>query len=66
MPDRKATGGTAPEVLIEVQKIGGSLRVAAIDVATNTEVVTIAPATASQAQIEAVALAKLRRRLGQG
>lgn len=53
----------AGEVLFEMTAIGSQLRVAAIDGATGTEVVVIAPSTASQKQIETLAIAKLRRRL---
>ncbi len=41
------------------------MRVAAIDAATGTEIVIIAPVTATQVQMQTVALAKLKRRLEQ-
>ena len=59
------TGPTGPEVLFEFTQVGVQMRVAAIDVATATEVVVIAPAAASRGHMEALALAKLRRRLAQ-
>lgn len=40
------------------------MRVAAIDEATGTEVVVIAPLTATRFQMQSLALGKLRRRLG--
>jgi predicted acylesterase/phospholipase RssA len=45
----------AGEIIIETQRIGAILRVAAVDVATGTEVVFQAPATASRASIERLA-----------
>jgi len=39
------------------------MRVAAIDAKTGIEVIVIAPVTASQIQMQNLALAKLRRRL---
>ena len=51
------------EVLFEFRQAGPQIRVAAIDVETGIEVVAIAPATASEAQMKSLALAKLRRRI---
>jgi hypothetical protein len=48
------------EIIIETQRIGNSLRIAAVDVATGTEVVFQAPASASRASIESLAASKLR------
>jgi hypothetical protein len=58
-------GGKSPagEVLYELTQIGHQTRVAAIDVTTGLEVVVIAPTVATQMQMRALALAKLRRRL---
>jgi hypothetical protein len=50
----------AGEIIIETQRIGAILRVAAVDVATATEVVFQAPATATRASIERLAASKLR------
>lgn len=60
--------GASPhgEVLFEFLRLGGQMRVAAIDAATGTEVVVIAPVTATQIQMQNLALAKLKRRLAQG
>ena len=54
------------EVYYEFTQLGGQMRVAAIDGATGIEVVLIAPLSATQHQMQALALAKLKRRLGQG
>ena len=56
-------GGKSGEVLFEFTQLGAQTRVAAIDAATGTEVVVIAPTAATQAQMQALALAKLRRKL---
>jgi hypothetical protein len=48
------------EIIIETQRIGASLRVAAIDVASGTEVVFQAPASATRASIQHLAASKLR------
>lgn len=53
------------EVLFEFRRIGGQMRVAAIDSASGVEVIIIAPVTATQVQMQTLALAKLRRRLSQ-
>lgn len=55
--------GTGSEVYFEFLQIGGQMRVVAIDAATGTEVTIIAPLTATQVQMQTIALAKLRRRL---
>jgi hypothetical protein len=54
------------EIYFEFIQIGGQMRVAAIDGKTGIEVVVIAPLSATQHQMQALALAKLKRRLGQG
>jgi hypothetical protein len=51
------------EVLFETQLVGGAKRIAAIDAATGIEVVILAPAHATDAEVESVALAKLSRAL---
>jgi len=55
--------GVPGEVLFEFTQLGQQMRVAAIDAATATEVVVIAPLTASRLHMQNLALAKLRRRL---
>ena len=52
-------------VYFEFTQIGGQMRVAAIDAGTGIEVIVITPVTASQIQMQTLALAKLRRRLSQ-
>lgn len=54
------------EVFFEFTRLGGQMRVAAIDSKTGIEVIVIAPVTATQVQMQNLALAKLRRRLEQG
>jgi hypothetical protein len=64
-----AGGGGKPsgrgEVYFEFTQIGAQMRVAAIDAGTGVEVIVIAPVTASQVQMQTLALAKLKRRLAQ-
>lgn len=52
-------------VLFEFVQMGQVMRVAAIDEVTGTEVFVITPVKASRLQMERVALAKLRRKLGE-
>jgi len=54
---------TQGSVLFEFVQIGQQMRVAAIDEATGTEVVVIAPLNAARGHMERLALAKLRRKL---
>ena len=56
---------SAHRVLFEFTQIGQQMRVAAIDEATGTEVVVIAPVTATPFQMQQLALGKLRRKLGE-
>ena len=58
----KGASGQA-EVYFEFKQVGGQMRVAAIDAKTGIEVIIIAPLTASQIQMQTLALAKLKRRL---
>ena len=64
-----AGGGGKPsvhgEVYFEFTQVGAQMRVAAIDGRTGTEVIVITPVTASQIQMQNLALAKLKRRLEQ-
>ena len=48
------------EIIIEIQRIGAILRVAAVDVATGTEVTFQAPISATRASINRLAANKLR------
>ena len=54
------SGDPPGEVILEIQRIGDILRVAAVDVATGTEVVFQAPVSASRASINRLAASKLR------
>ena len=58
----KGASGSS-EVYFEFRQVGGQMRVAAIDAKTGIEVIVIAPVTASQIQMQNLALAKLKRRL---
>ena len=51
------------EVYFEFTAIGGSVKVAAIDAATGIEVSVIGPSSASQSDLERLALGKLKARL---
>lgn len=53
------------EVLFEFVQIGQQMRVAAIDEATGTEVVVIAPLNATKLHMQRLAMAKLQRKLQQ-
>jgi hypothetical protein len=57
-----AAGG----VYFEFTPVGGSVKVAAIDAVTGTEVCVIGPARAAQADLQRLALQKLRARLKAG
>lgn len=52
------------EVLFEFVTRGNATRCAAIDAATGVEVVVVGPPSAIETQLKAVALRKLRMRLG--
>ena len=56
---------TDGEVYFEFVQLGQQMRVAAIDVATGTEVIVITPVSASKLQMQQVALAKLRKKLAE-
>jgi len=54
------------EVYFEFVRVGQQMRVAAIHADTGIEVVVITPITANKYQMQQVALAKLRKKLGEG
>lgn len=58
MPDREPA-----EVYFEFTVVGSVVKVAAIDAATAVEVSVMGPATASKADLERLALQKLKARL---
>jgi hypothetical protein len=64
-PPSGPTSSGRAEVLFEFTQLGGQMRVAAIDGKTGIEVIVIAPVTATQIQMQNIALAKLKRRLEQ-
>lgn len=51
------------EVYFEVTVIGGSAKVAAVDAVTAIEVAVVAPAGTSMADLQKLALAKLKARI---
>lgn len=65
MAQESGRGGspTGSAVLFEFTQLGPQMRVAAIDEKTGIEVVVIAPVSATQIQMQNLALAKLKRRL---
>lgn len=52
------------EVYFEFVQVGQQMRVAAIDAQTGTEVIVITPVSATKHQMQQMALAKLRKKLG--
>ncbi|MGV8855698.1 MAG: DUF6898 family protein [Devosia sp.] len=53
------------EVFFEFSQVGRQMRVAAIDADTGTEVIVITPVSATKAQMQQLALGKLRKKLGE-
>ena len=53
------------EVYFEFVQVGQQMRVAAVDATTGTEVIVITPVSANKIQMQQIALAKLRRKLGE-
>ncbi len=51
------------EILFEFRTLGNQVRVAAIDADSGTEVIIVAPVSASQAEMQRIATAKLMRQL---
>lgn len=60
---RPATPAQPGEIYFEFQHVGKAVRVAAIDAKTGTEVVIMGPATASQDELQRVALQKLKTQM---
>ncbi|HEY8577406.1 MAG TPA: serine hydroxymethyltransferase [Devosia sp.] len=54
------------EIYFEFVQVGQQMRVAAIDAFTGVEVIVVTPLSASRQHMQQLALAKLRRRLGEG
>ena len=65
-PDKSQSGPNPPQqrVLFEFVQLGQQYRVSAIDEATGTEVVVICPPQLGQAQMQRMALNKLRHKMG--
>ena len=57
---------TGNEVIFEITRVGDIQRVAAIHVASGVEVVIQAPANAALADVRALALNKLKKKMGEG
>jgi hypothetical protein len=55
-------GGTR-DIYFEFTAIGATVKVSAIDAATGTEVSVVGPSSAAQADLERLAVAKLKARL---
>lgn len=53
------------EIYLEFHPIGGQVKVTAIDAATGIEVSTFGPAKTAQADLERIAVRKLKRRISQ-
>jgi hypothetical protein len=58
-----ASEGIGREVFFEFTAIGAVVKVVAIDAATGTEVSVMGPVSAAQADLERLALGKLKARL---
>ena len=58
------TKDTSREILIEYAQVGNAVRVTAVDAATGTEVTFQAPATASQSDLNRMAVSKLKYVMG--
>jgi hypothetical protein len=54
------------EVIIEMRPVGSVVRVAAVDVATGTEVIVMGPAASPPKALEELAIAKLKKKLSSG
>jgi hypothetical protein len=59
-------GDEGREVYFEFTAVGGAVRVSAIDSATGIEVTVMGPARAARADLERLALQKLKARLARG
>jgi hypothetical protein len=68
MMSRRPTGDSATpgEVYFEFTAIGATVKVAAIDAANGVEVSVVGPANAARADLERLALQKLKARLARG
>jgi hypothetical protein len=62
--DKSQSGLPQQRVLFEFQQLGQQVRVSAIDEATGTEIVVICPPQLGQMQMQRMALAKLRHKMG--
>lgn len=60
------TSPRSGEVYFEFTPVGRQVRVAAVDATTGVEVIVMGPVTASNDQLQTIALRKLQMRLRQG
>ena len=51
------------EIYVQFQQVGKAIKVIAVDAATGTEVTVMGPTSASQSDLEALAVRKLEARL---
>jgi len=59
-PERSPGRG---EVYFEFHKVGQTMKVTAVDAASGVEVVVMGPASAAQADLQSIAMRKLKARL---
>ena len=62
----QAMGADTPqpgEIYVQFQQVGKAIKVIAVDAATGTEVTVMGPTSASQSDLEALAVRKLEARL---
>lgn len=52
------------EILIEIARLGDTVKISAIDAETGVEAVVLGPANAARADLESLAVRKLERMLG--
>jgi hypothetical protein len=65
--DRAGPANGPGDIYVEFSRVGNAVKVAAIDAETGAEAFVIGPLTASRADLQSLAVAKLRRQMtGQG
>ena len=64
--DRRAPSGQPGEIILEFFPIGKMIRVVAVDAASGLEATIMGPANESRADLERVAVRKLRMMLARG
>ncbi len=61
--DGKARASGQGEVYFEFHQVGRAMKVSAVDAATGIEVVVMGPASATQSDLQNIALRKLKARI---